>query len=205
MIFLSSLVASFGQSFSLPEKDRTNYGEKWIQATLRVLCAGRIAEELVCDDVNTGASADIRQATSMARKMVTEWGMSDRVGFVYYGDDPSRTTVFADLPGGKDYSPQTAQLIDEEVHKVIDAAYADTRRILEENRDKLEAIAQALLKYETLDASEIHALMRGDVLARPTLSDLLDADRAARASAPQPKADSPPEPELGPGPLPQPG
>jgi len=197
-----------GASFSLPEKDRTNYGHKWIQATLRVLCAGRIAEELVCDDINTGASADIRQATETARKMVTEWGMSDRVGFVYYGDDPGKATTFADLSGGKEYSPETAQVIDEEVRKVIDTAYADARRILVEGRDQLEAIAQALLKYETLDASEVHALIRGETLDRPTLGDLLDAehaDRATPAAAPSPRPDSPPEPELGSGPLPQPG
>jgi len=198
-----------GASFSLPEKDRTNYGEKWIRATLRVLCAGRIAEEMVCEDVNTGAAADIRQATDMARKMVTEWGMSERAGFVYYGEDPSRASLWLDLPGGKAYSPQTAQVIDEEVRRVIDAAYGDTNRLLQENRDKLEAIAQALLKYETLDASEVHALIRGEVLQRPTLSDLLDADHAGRpprSTAPsRVKTETPHAPELGSGPLPQPG
>ena len=197
-----------GASFTLPEKDRTNYSEKWIRCTLRVLCAGRIAEELVCVDVNTGASADIRQATETARKMVTEWGMSDRLGFIYYGDDPNKASVFTDLSGGRDHSPETAHVIDEEIHKVIDGAYADARQLLEENREKLEAIAQALLKYETLDASEVHALIRGEALDRPTLSDLLDADHAERSASPsasRPKSEAPPEPELGSGPLPQPG
>ncbi len=197
-----------GASFTLPEKDRTNYSAGWIKSLIRILCAGRIAEELMCGDVNTGASADIRQATDMARRMVTEWGMSDRVGFVYYGEDPQRQNMWIDLPGGHDYSPTTAQVIDEEVRKLIDDAYSDTRRMLQDNRDKLEAIARALLKYETLDAAEVHALIRGEQLHRPTLSDLLDADTSGAAAPPaasRPKAESKPEPGLGPGPLPQPG
>jgi cell division protease FtsH len=196
-----------GASFTLPEKDRTNYSEKWLRSTIRVLCAGRISEELVLGDVNTGASADIRQATDLARKMVTEWGMSKRVGFIYYGDDERRAAMGLDLPGGHDYSPQTAEVIDQEVRQVIDQAYVDTRKALDENRDKLEAIAQALLKYETLDASEIHRLIRGERLERPTLDDLLDADQAGTgtAASPKPRPEAPPEPELGSGPLPAPG
>jgi cell division protease FtsH len=197
-----------GASFTLPEKDRTNYSVKWLRSTIRVLCAGRLAEDLVLGDVNTGASADIRQATDLARKMVTEWGMSKRVGFVYYGEDDRRMAMGIDLPGGHDYSPQTAEMIDQEVHALIDEAYADTRRSLEENRDKLEAISQALLKYETLDASEIQRLIRGERLDRPTLDDLLDADHAGRGNAPSPapRPEEPPaEPNLGAGPLPLPG
>ncbi len=196
-----------GASFSLPEKDRTTYSEKYIRAMLRILCAGRVAEELTCGDVNSGAAADIRQATEMARRMVTEWGMSDRVGFIYYGDDPERQAKWLDLPGGHEHSQKAAQLIDEEVRKLIDEAYSGTRKLIEQNRDKLEAIAQALLKYETLDASEVHALIRGETLDRPTLADLLDDDQAGMTAHPAKpaKPESPPEPELGSGPLPQPG
>jgi len=196
-----------GASFSLPEKDRTNYSEKWINAQLRILCAGRIAEELFCGDVNTGASADIRQATDMARKMVTEWGMSERVGFIYYGDDSHRPGQFFELPGGQDYSQKTAQVIDEEIQKIINQGYSDTRKMIEENRDKLEAVAQALLKYETLDAAEVHALIRGESLDRPTVNDILDAERADRAATAKPvsKPVTPTEPDLGSGPVPQPG
>jgi cell division protease FtsH len=143
----------------------------------------------------------------MARKTVTEWGMNERIGFVYYGDDENRQNMWLDLPGGHDYSPHTAQAIDEEVKRVMDEAYADAQRILDENRDKLEAIARALLKYETLDASEVHALIRGETLHRPTLTDLLDADHAATPPPAVPKAKpvTLPEPNLGSGPLPQPG
>jgi len=196
-----------GASFSLPEKDRTTYGEHYLNSKLRILCAGRVAEELICGDVNSGAAADIRQATELARRMVTEWGMSNRVGFIFYGDDPDHPSRVFELPGAREYSQQTAQLIDEEVQRLIDEAYSDTRKLIEQNRDKLEAIAQALLKYETLDAAEVHALIRGDSLNRPTLNDLLDADRAGTSPpmARPVRQDSTPRPELGPGPLPQPG
>ncbi len=197
-----------GASFSLPEKDRTSYSSRWIQATLRILCAGRIAEEMACGEVNTGASADIRQVTDMARKMVTEWGMSERVGFLYFGTDPQRQSMWGDLPGGHDYSPETARLIDEEVRGIVDAAVGDARRLLTENRDKLERIAHALLKYETLDASEVKRLIAGEPLDRPTLDDLLDAADGQRGPTAVPtarKIDAPAEPDFGAGPLPQPG
>ncbi|HSW44017.1 MAG TPA: ATP-dependent zinc metalloprotease FtsH, partial [Phycisphaerae bacterium] len=196
-----------GASFSLPEKDRTTYGARYLETKLRILCAGRVAEDMTCNDVNTGAAADIRQATDLARRMVTEWGMSDRVGFVYYGNDADRQVRLLDLPGGHECSPQTAQRIDEEIQRFIDEAYSETRKLVEQNREKLEAIAQALLKYETLDASEVHTLIRGESLIRPTVADLLDADHAGTSAAPPKPArtESRPQPELGSGPLPQPG
>jgi len=196
-----------GASFSLPEKDRTTYGRRYIETRIRIACAGRVAEEIVCGDMNSGASSDIQQATDLARRMVTEWGMSNRIGFIYYGDDAERRSKWMDLAGGKEYSEQTAQTIDEEVYKLIDQAYLKTKQLIEENRDKLEAIAQALLKYETLDASEVHALIRGESLNRPTLNDLLDEDHTGTsqpASKPA-KPASPAEPDFGSGPLPQPG
>jgi len=196
-----------GASFSLPEKDRTTYNRKYLEARLRIACAGRVTEELVCGDVNSGASSDIRQATELARRMVTEWGMSERVGFIYYGEDSEYRNRWLDLPGGREYSQQTAQLIDEEVRKLIDAAYEDARKLIKDHRDKLEAIAQALLKYETLDGSEVNALIRGESLTRPTVQELLDADHVGAATpvAKPVRPQAPPEPELGSGPLPQPG
>jgi len=196
-----------GASFSLPEKDRTTYNRHYLEARIRIACAGRVAEELICGDVNSGATSDIRQATELARRMVTEWGMSERVGFIYYGEDSEHRNRWLEMAGGREYSQQTAQIIDEEVRKLIEAAYDDARRIIEQNREKLEALAQALLKYETLDAAEVHALIRGESLDRPTVHELLDADHVgtARPVAKPARTKSPPEPELGSGPLPQPG
>ncbi len=196
-----------GASFSLPEQDRTTYNRRYLEARIRIACAGRVAEETICADVNSGATSDIRQATEMARRMVTEWGMSESVGFIYYGEDSEHRNKWMEMAGGHEYSQQTAQLIDVEVRKLIEEAYKDARRIIEENRDKLEALAQALLKYETLDAAEVHALIRGESLDRPTVHELLDSDHigTTRLVAKPAKPQSPPEPELGSGPLPQPG
>ena len=195
-----------GATFTLPEKDRMTYGRKWVHANLRVLCAGRIAEELFCQDVNTGASMDIRQATELARKMVIEWGMSDEVGFVYYGEDGRSN--FWGIPGAREYSEETARLIDAEIKKILDTAFRDTRQLLTENRDKLHNLAMALLKYETLEADEVKRVIEGESLDRPTISDILDgqtpSERKIPAEVPKAKPIIHP-PNLGPGPLPQPG
>ena len=196
-----------GATFSLPEKDRQNYSQKWIDSTLRILCAGRIAEEMFCNDVNTGAYADIRQATDFARKMVVEWGMSEKVGFIYHGED-SRTSMFGWSPAAREYSEQTASAIDAEVKRIVDSAYHDTRQLLLANRDKLEVLAKALLKYETLDGQDVHKIIRGEPIDRPNVADLLDADgttaRKPTSEPPRAKPITMP-PDLGPGPLPQPG
>jgi len=149
-----------GATFSLPEKDRTLYTRKYCLALLRICFGGRVAEEMFCDDISSGAGADIRQATEIARRMVTDWGMSKNVGFVYYGED-ERQRIF-DLPGSRDYSDQTAQLIDAEIRSLLDEAYEDTRKLLTEHRDRLKDVAEALLRYETLDADDVHRLLRGE-------------------------------------------
>ncbi|MBN2445904.1 MAG: AAA family ATPase, partial [Phycisphaerae bacterium] len=192
-----------GATFSLPEKDRMTVNRSFVQATLRVLCAGRIAEEMLGHDVNSGVAGDIRQATSMAREMVTDWGMSEELGFVFLGENPSLRGML-DLPGGKEYSEKTAETIDREIKRIIDEAYADTRRILAENRERLEAIAQALLKYETIDGDEVRRLIEGESINRPTVADLIDAEQTRRDDAP-PMArpvERPPDKDTGPLPSP---
>ena len=153
--------------------------------------------------MNSGASSDIRQATQMARTMVAEWGMSDRLGFVYYGDEPvSRRQTF-DFGLAKEFSEKTTETIDEEVKRIIDLAYGDTRRIMSENRDKLEAIAQALLKYETLSGEEIRQLMAGEQLNKPTVADLIAAEQGRRETPPVARPVRPPGEDTT-GPLPSP-
>jgi cell division protease FtsH len=174
---------------------------------MRTMFGGRIAEEMFCGDINTGAIGDIRQASSIARKMVRDWGMNDRLGFIYYGEDDSRPNVF-EMGGGREYSEETAKTIDEEVKKLIDSQYEETRKLLEANRDRVEAIAKALMRYETLDSSDIDRIMRGETLTKPTVSDLLEKEQSRRATTIQPSVD-PKEPDvqpgLGGGPLPAPG
>ncbi len=191
-----------GATFSLPEKDRWGFGLKWLKATMRMACGGRIAEERAMSDVTSGAMQDIAQVTAMARAMILEWGMSPRLGFVRYAGVDTREMLLPE----KDYSEDTARIIDEEVRRIVEEAYADAKRMLDENWEKVDAVAQALLKHETLTADEVHKLMRGEALGKPTISDLLAAE-ARKAEAEQRAAQrpsAPPAPELPPGALPSP-
>ena len=195
-----------GATFSLPEKDRTSHSRNWMLAQLRILCAGRIAEEIFHSDVNSGVAADIRQATQIARTMVTEFGMNSELGFVFYGEDEQE--IFFGMPSGRGYSEETARKIDAEVKKLIDEAYVDAERMLQkENQEKLEAVAKALLKYETLDGDEVIAVMRGEELQKSTLGDLLD-EASSKPDKPigeaRPADPKPDDRQLGTDPMPQP-
>ena len=196
-----------GATFALPEKDRTNYSRKWCIAQMKVAFAGRIAEEMFTGDVNTGVMGDIRQATQIARRMIREWGMNERVGFVFYGEDDSRPNFMGGFGEGREYSDETARIIDEEIKKLIDTLFEETRRILETNRDRVEAMAKALVKYETLDAQDVDRIMRGDNLTRPTVSDLLEREQNRGRGTVIAPSENPSEPDvrLGGGPLPAPG
>ena len=191
-----------GATMSLPEKDRNSYSRKWCLAYLKTTFGGRIAEEMFTGDVNTGASMDIRQATGVARRMVRDWGMNERLGFVFYGEDDSRPNYF-DMGNKTEYSQETAKTIDEEVKKLIDALYEQTRELLEKNKDKVEALGKALIKYETIDADDVARIMRGDILTRPSVSEMIDAPPPPPRRA---VVISPPEnPGLPPGAIPTPG
>jgi cell division protease FtsH len=195
-----------GATMALPEKDRSNYSKSWCVAFMRVCFAGRIAEEMFCGDINTGAMGDIRQATGVARRMVRDWGMNDRLGFVYYGEDDQKQMF--DIGGTREYSDNTQQAIDEEVKKLIDTLYKETHQICETNKDRIDAVAKALVKYETLDSNEIDRIMRGESLTRPTVSDLIDKEqnRPERTAVIAPAEDpSKPDVTFGGGPLPSPG
>jgi cell division protease FtsH len=122
--------------------------------------AGRIAEEIVSGDISTGAAGDIQQATNMARAMVTQWGMSDRLGMVQYGDDDEFVFLGREMARAKVYSETTAQEIDLEVKRIIDQAYTAARDIITTHRDKLELIANSLLEFETLDGAQVEEIVR---------------------------------------------
>jgi cell division protease FtsH len=194
-----------GATMALPEKDRMSHSKKWCLAFMKVCFGGRIAEEMFTGDVNTGAAGDIRQATSLARRMIRDWGMSDRIGFVFLGEDDSRMNYF-DFGGSRDYSEDTAKLIDEETKHLIDTLYDETRRILEANKERVEALAKALMRYETLDAQEVDRIMKGENLTKPTVGDLLEKEQSRRGVVIQPSSDPKgPDLSLGGGPLPAPG
>ncbi len=190
-----------GATFSLPEKDRMGYSLKWLSATMRVVCGGRIAEQRAMGDVSSGAMGDIEQMTRMARAMVLEWGMSPRLGFVKYSGEDSRDAFIPE----KGYSDETARIIDEEIKRLADEAYRDAEALLNANWDKVEGVAQALLRHETLSADEVAKVMRGEPLSKPTIAELLAAESKKRrdesgASA-KPTGEAPDSP---PGALPSP-
>lgn len=190
-----------GATFSLPSKDRMGYSLKWLGATMRVACGGRIAEEKAMGDVSSGAQQDILQVTSIARAMVLEWGMSKNLGFVRYAGLDTRESMMPD----KDYSEETARLIDEEVRRIVDEAYAEAERLIEANWEKVVAVAEALLKYETLSSDDVEKLMRGEVLTRPALaSESARAEERRRAARAVVEQLDRTEPDVPPGTLPSP-
>ena len=184
---------AMGATFSLPEKDRYGYSRRHLLATMRVLCGGRIAEERKTGDISSGASMDIRMATSYARTMVLQWGMSDRLGFVNYAGADDRESFLPD----KDYSPETARVIDEEVRLLIDAAYTDATAMVSEHWTQISAVAEALLSVETLSKDDVDRIMRGEPFARPSVAELLQSEIPKAPTAPKAKSD--PTEELPPG------
>ncbi len=173
-----------GATFALPEKDRTLFTKNYCMALMQVCFGGRIAEEIFCDDISSGAQSDIQQATRIAKQMILTWGMSDRLGPVSYESEFGPQDIFM-LPGEKEYSEKTAETIDSEVKRITDEAYNKARGLIEANRDKLERIAKALLKYETLDAADVKLILEGGDLDKPTVSDLLAAEQDKNKEAEQ--------------------
>ena len=158
---------ALGVTMFLPEEDRHSLSRQAILSRICSAFGGRIAEEMILgpDGVTTGASNDIEQATRLARNIVTRWGLSDRLGPLKYDEDDAE--VFLGMSAGtrpKAISSRTAQLIDEEVRRIIDECYARARQILEDNKDKLEIMAQALVEFETIGVEQIDDIMAG---ARP--------------------------------------
>ncbi len=193
-----------GASFQLPEKDRHGYNRRYVEAQMRVICGGRIAELKQTGDSASGAAMDIRQVTGFARHMVLEWGMSEKLGFIDYQTPEYSETMVPDRP----YSEHTAKMVDEEVRRLIDEAYGDAERLLTENWEHVSAIAEALLKYETLSAEDVEKIIAGQPLDKPTVSELLDAE-VAKAAKEDEKKDRPHanpdlDPEGGTPPLPSP-
>jgi cell division protease FtsH len=176
-----------GATFALPEKDRMFYTKKYCMAQLQVCFAGRISEELFCNDITSGAQSDITQATSMAREMILTWGMGEEIGPINYGPNPAREMYFPSM--APEYSQKTAELIDKEVKAIIDEAYAKAVQLIETHKDKIDAITKALLKYETLDAEDVKIILDGGTLSKPTVSDLLAIEQQRNAQSKQPDED----------------
>jgi cell division protease FtsH len=167
-----------GATFALPEKDRTIFTKRYCMALLQVCFGGRVAEEIFCDDISSGAQNDIQQATNIAKQMVLTWGMSSELGPISYGPDYAVKEAMYVMPSEKEYSERTAESIDSEVKKITNEAYEKAKQLVEANKNRLEQIAKALLKYETLDADDVKLILEGGQLDKPTVADLLAAEQA---------------------------
>jgi cell division protease FtsH len=158
---------SLGSTMWLPEEDKYTNRKNELLASLAVKMGGRVAEEIVFGDVTTGAAGDIKMATAMARKMVCEWGMSEKLGMVEYGEHEDYVFLGRELTRNRDYSEATAEEIDREVRRLLDDAYQTAKQTLIANRDHLDAIAKTLLEYETLDGVQIKELIKHGQLINP--------------------------------------
>jgi cell division protease FtsH len=158
---------SLGSTMWLPEEDKYTNRKNELLAGLAVGMGGRVAEEIVFGDVTNGARGDIKNATAIARRMVCEWGMSEKMGMVEYGEHEDYVFLGRDISRARDYSEATAEQIDGEVRKLLDDAYQTAKETLIAHRDKLEVIAKALLEFETLDGVQIKEIIEHGRLINP--------------------------------------
>lgn len=200
---------ALGMVMRLPENDRISVSRVKLEADLAVAAGGRLAEEMIFgyDKVTTGASSDIEQATRIARAMVIEWGMSDKLGFLSYaGDGAQEVFLGHSTTANKNMSSDTAKVIDDEIRAIVDRAYSRAKKILTENKNALELLAQGLLEHETLTGEEIAKIVEGEKLVKPQKTTIIptskksqmptteDIDKAAseKKRTPRKKKETPP-------------
>ncbi|MGK0198708.1 MAG: cell division protease FtsH [Yoonia sp.] len=191
---------SLGSTMYLPKDDVWNHQRKEMLDLICMTMGGRIAEEMHSGDVSTGAAGDIQQATKTAKSMVTQFGMSDKMGMVHYGENQEYVFLGRDMGRGPEYSENTAREIDAEVKRIIDEAYGQAEQLLKDNRDKLKIIADALLEYETLEGAQVELIVKTGEYPDPPVNKSDSGMTGAEAATPLPP-ELPQEepPEVGPG------
>ena len=175
---------ALGLTMQLPTEDRYSMDKVRILSTIAVLFGGRIAEEIFMHQMTTGASNDFERATAMARSMVTQWGMSEALGTMVYGENEGEVFLGRSVTTHKNISEATMQQVDTEIRRIIDQQYALARRLIEENRDKIEVMAKALLELETIDADQIDDIMSGKQPRPPKPSQSTQAPPPPQDTAP---------------------
>ncbi len=193
---------ALGMVMSLPEGDRYSTSKVKLLQQLIMAMGGRAAEEIIfgADRVSNGASGDIKMATDTTRRMVTEWGMSEKLGMISYGDNGQEVFLGHSVTQNKNVSEATAREIDTEIKAIIDHAYAEARRILTERLADLHALAKGLLEYETLSGDEIRMVINGEKIIRKVVDEPMPDQRRASVPTATPRPDMP-----GMGPVPAPG
>jgi cell division protease FtsH len=173
---------ALGVTMTLPTEDRVNMDREKAENSIAFLMGGRVAEELVLGQKTTGAGNDIERATDIARRMVCEWGMSDVLGPLAYGQKEEQIFLGRDISRSRDFSEQTAQTIDREVRDIVNRNYRRARQILSEKLPILNEMARALLEYETIDGAEVDLICQGGTLKRAapavTTNVLSEAEKA---------------------------
>lgn len=153
-----------GATYFLPEDDRTEVSKDWCLDTITQSLGGRVAEQLVLNRMGSGAQADIEMASKLVRRMVTQWGMSERLGPISFGEREEQIFLGREIQQHQDYSERTAEQIDEEVKEIVTHCYDRAKKILEDKVEVLHQMAHALLERETLDREEIDLLLKGEAL-----------------------------------------
>src|SRR5262249_30627943 len=188
---------ALGVTMFLPEQDKYSHSKYELEARIAGLFGGRVAEELIfgAEKVTTGASDDIRRATGLARRMVTEFGFSDKLGPLRYSDNEEEVFLGHSVTQRKNVSDATAKLIDEEIRRVVEEGERKARQILTEHMEELHALAKGLLEFETLSVDEIKRVIRGEKIVRDTGGPAPDPQRPPtpppRSSLPPPRATPP--------------
>jgi len=174
---------SGGHTLSLPNEERDHLSRKALLDRIAMTLGGRAAEDIVMDDITTGSTSDLKYATELSRRMVTQFGMSDKLGTIYLGSD---NEVFVGMEFGqsREYSEEVAAKIDQEIATLLDQCYATAKQVILDNRDKLEVLAEALLKHETLSRKEFLALMETGKLPEAASETPAEAEASAEAEAP---------------------
>jgi cell division protease FtsH len=152
---------ALGVTMQLPEQDRYSMDRDRLLSTIAVLFGGRIAEEIFMNQMTTGASNDFERATAIARSMVTQWGMSEEMGTMVYGENEGEVFLGRSITTHKNVSESTLQKVDEEIRKIIDQQFALAKKLILDNREKVEVMAKTLLEWETIDADQINDIMEG--------------------------------------------
>jgi len=186
---------SLGSTMYLPMEDKYTHRKNELLDRLVMIMGGRVAEDLIFGDVTNGARGDIGMATGIARKMVCEWGMSEKLGMVDYGEGEEHVFLARDISRSRNFSESTAREIDSEVKKLCDDAYSRAKELITKNRDKLEIIAKALLEFETLDGAQVRDIVENGSMQNPPPPPTGNAKQNAEPTS-QPKTPETPSQEI---------
>src|SRR4051812_37434488 len=182
---------ALGVTMQLPAEDRYSMDREQILQNISVLFGGRIAEEVFMKQMTTGASNDFERATEMARRMVTQWGMSDHLGPMIYGENEGEVFLGRSITTHKNVSEATMQQVDAEIRRIIDSQYALARKLIEDNREKVETMAKALMEWETIDADQVGDIMEGRPPRAPKPPTNTQVPPPSQGSAPAPVTATP--------------